>query len=49
VSKCLQKRSVDITLLNDAADLGGDVWMVLSFVVLMGITLFWEEIKKRII
>jgi O-antigen/teichoic acid export membrane protein len=46
VSKFLQKRSVDITVLNESTELGSDFLMVLSFVMLMGITLFWEEIKK---
>lgn len=46
VSKFLQRRSVDLSF--QTTDWSGDLWLVLSFVVLMGVTLFWEEIKKRV-
>jgi O-antigen/teichoic acid export membrane protein len=49
VSKFLQKRSIDIDLVTEnTGEFGGDLWMVFSFVLLMGVTLFWEEIKKRV-
>lgn len=44
VSKFLQKRSIDFSV--QSIDWSGDLWMVVCFILLMGITLFWEEINK---